>query len=311
MLVLSQGFRSFLETRFVANSADHAIAVAWLSYVPKPDGDNYFDAVEYLGTMRISYSTPRKLQNRIGDAIFARGGHRVVGRVGSIAQRITGVTNGHALDTFAQALTAHFTPLDNSRFEVLSGDAIPEHYRPSEYCRCSMTSGYYGGPALSCATTQDNVDQGRFAIYAQTAEFLIVKCKTCDKIEGRTIIWTDFEKRGRFYDELYGSTSRIQEMQTYLGLNQILPVSEHNIVVAYNPPIAEWPQLDSMRYHCRTCCTISTKKCPLVKAGARGSRWSYGESFEHGEEHPVFHREGLVGGNDNGAAEEHEETVRS
>lgn len=269
MLVsMSDQLRGFLRDRVVARREDADIAYRFLSaHIDSEDGEahNYFDIRDADGAARLSYTTERALEKaRLKHPAltpFDIGSHRTLARASSVAQRITGVTNGRALDVFSSAVLASLkgTP----EIEVVRGADIGRLYREDAHCRCVPL----GELAQSCMRYHYTDD--RFALYADNAALAVLRCAGCGGVQGRALLWTDTKGR-QFIDRIYASGVRAEQFVAWAASHQYTQLwhGHHGAgrvgvvtVPAPYKPYEAAPYLDSLYFWCRTCGTLSNREC--------------------------------------------------
>lgn len=163
------------------------------SYAYLPDEKNWYSIGQIDGKAVITHTTHAKSR---GVNYYTPGGHRIAEKPGRAAQRVTGITDGKALAAFAEACQKHYVVPD---VRVFRGLDIREWYQNKNYCRCVGT-GF--GDLWSCMSGNGTGDAGLFSVYEDVCELAIVICPECDKLQARSLVWTNTDGE-RFYDRVY------------------------------------------------------------------------------------------------------------
>lgn len=205
----SEVMREFLLGRCEAGDVDAAIA-STLRRATYDAADEhakvYLDLVEVNGNARITYTTMKRWQEyraKNPDAdCYDREGFRVAARPARIAQELTGITDGHALERFATAAQLYLKPLDFSRVHLVAGDDIWYWYNGSHACTC-------GFALYSCMV---GASRDTLAPYRDGAQLAIVLCETCGGLRARGLIWTDAFSGERYVDRIYYKEAQSGEL---------------------------------------------------------------------------------------------------
>lgn len=264
-VVMSDGFHTFLTERSGAGGPDKPVADAFLTKRVE-DGDHgakdFFDFRRMDNRVRISYTTMARLV-KAGidpgdhDAVYAHKGHRVNGRAGSVAQDVTGITDGRALDVFAASLAQQFAELGDPQF--VSGERCVWVYDSDNHCRCNRNTSWGYSGSMSCMTGKGPQPE-RFAIYVALAEMAIILCPDCGKITDRTLVWT-LEDGSRTYDYLYGENAeRLRVWLVAQGVDgeRDMKVPTGDLEVDKLP---QAPAIDYHPYWCKSCKALMSEPC--------------------------------------------------
>lgn len=261
---LSPAMREFLTLRAGAGGSDNVVCSTILGRAvdrDNLDAQDYFDIRDSDGAGRISYTTRNRLLKAgiapHNDEVYHPGGHRIIARAGTVAQRLSGIRDGDAIGAFSAAVTGYFHPGTLPR--IVDGDAIPFWYSSKNHCLCLGANHHWkGGIASSCMSNERN-PKVRFAFYVDHAKMAIALCKDCGLLRTRCIIWPDADGGGAF-DRIYGENP--EGLRSFLRESGYLPYGGNGGKVKLPEgadPLkryASYPALDSLRAYCKTCHTL-------------------------------------------------------
>lgn len=258
-IVLSEPFAGFLRMRDTAEGPDAAIARAFLDAeidVGDPDAHDFFDIREHEGRGRISYSTRDRLVRAQIDPenvarVFKHAGHRIHGRPGAVAQRVTGVEGGHALDVFSTAVSVHFAP--EEKVQYARGDRITYWYNGTHHCNCHK-GGHWGRPASSCMSSPSLGQHGTFRLYEERAELAVLLCRVCGLLRARCLVWTLHDGTRR-HDRLYGAVADAEVLRGFLARDAIRPLRQGDVIPLHKTRTDKLPSLDTVTLYCTRCDT--------------------------------------------------------
>lgn len=284
--ILSPELITFLTSRIDLNLEDRPVAEAFMNHtIPDENRDechDYFDIKLSDNGPRISYTTRARLARVEGTDPFSPKGHRVLGRPASVAQRVAGEQyGGRPLDLFTSAAAAFVMPPFDIR--IVRGKDIPRYYSPGENCECGGVST--GSLKTSCMRHEHLVREGRFAVYQDVAEMIVIFCPICDKIMARSILWTD-TKGQKWHDRIYANPIHSEAIRNWGLQKGVRATNNRGVDEAIIVQVSkEWydylPSLDSLPYGCRKCGTLSNRACQKHFQGynyqsyARGLRQGY------------------------------------
>lgn len=269
---ISPQMRSFLDERMNEDREDGTIAYRFSTHMLDDDDSsamNFFDVREVDQSPRITYATRATMErrevytgHRIDDP-FKPGGHRTSAKPASVAQKVTGIENGRALDVFASAV--HSFLLGVPDVVVVEGDEITRRYSAANHCVCVGL----GDLGRSCMRYPEFSRFFRF--YEHTAKMAAIVCAKCNGTRARAIIW-EAENGERFLDRIYGGQTHVEQIRAWAkeqdipyiwaGLGNGVPKKYGRIVVPV-PDVTfdSAPYLDSLYYWCRTCKVLSNTPC--------------------------------------------------
>lgn len=259
----STAFQAFLYERLDAGREDCPIVQALVDGRVQDDGHNYIDIRLVSEKPMLTYTTYERYVEARDKAldtihsIYDAQSFRIAGRPARVAQRLTGITDGRALDVFTSACAAWLTD-DTDAIQLVTGRDITYWYAEQHYCRCS----YHGDLGGSCMRSNKHLYDNMFRLYELMAEMAIILCPDCGKLQARTIVWTDTNGK-KFHDRIYAGPKNTQRIHTWGARNGIASVYYGSVgdVQAYAPfNLRDTPYLDSMRY-CRTCGIIGNHGC--------------------------------------------------
>jgi hypothetical protein len=279
----SERFDGFLHGRINAQMEDYRLSSdfwgATVDYSDK-DAHNFYDIIlNDEGKPAITYTTEKRLNNVGASDIYARETFRIAGKPGKVAQRVTGITDGRALDVFVNALATYLAPPDESLFDVAVGTDITYWYSDRHYCACD---GRLQGPWSSCMRHPSYGRDGRFRIYEESAKLLIRTCETCGKLKGRAVLWED-DDGDKFIDRIYANTTIAEQMREWAlrrGYTSIYGRSGHDIkkfsIDVSRTGINLIPYLDSLG-SCARCLRVYVSRPP--ECGYMGTCMPHSKTF--------------------------------
>lgn len=266
---LSEELRAFLTARLQHDEYDYDVASFFLNkdIAGDPDEQDFFDARLIDGEPRLTYTTRERLSRGGPDADpYAIKTYRMQGRPAAVAQRVTGVTHGRALDIFAGALRDHLIPPPPIAIEVVTGERISWAYNEDNTCACQ----YNGSLDTSCMRPRRFAEGGYFQLWEDIAELVVIFCPRCEKTRARTLVITDSDHGRRAHNRIYATESDARRIRAFLGPDvvdatrayrgegEVPPVFR---VEAHAKGYERFPSLDYFSY-CFACQTVSLATTP-------------------------------------------------
>lgn len=249
LVSLSTQFFTFLSERERRGGIDSEIAAKFRNHRMNRHTDNdYYDILLNEGRAMITYLPAARYERLDGDANpFTARNLRMSGRAGTVAQRVTGITDGRALAEFTEALAGFLSRAETSHETLLyRGGDIVDIYDSDSLCEC-------GEPFYSCMT---DAGSWRLALYMENAEIAVVRCGECGGVRARSIVWKG-DDGIRWYDRVYAYSTKDRELLTNAlegrGIHEINPYAE--LIVETDSSYENVPYLDSVEY-CYYCGVI-------------------------------------------------------
>lgn len=273
---MDHGMASFLRGRAAKGQEDSALAALLLSGVvdvDNPHEKNYLKMMLHDGNPRISWTTSSRIDKALSrlqgyaarDAFdyYRSGGHRVMSRPGALAQELTGIDDGRALDVFTNALAAELTK-EGVKVTVVRGADITHYYNYKQHCKCVAT-----GELASSCMRYDYSDH-RFKMYEDAASLALILCDDCKGVRARTLLWGG-ETGKKYHDRVYGSAVAVRQIEAWAGIEGYEAIwggryaeSSKGVRILLPEPASSYqsaPYLDTLFYWCRECNDLRTRRC--------------------------------------------------